>query len=401
MTKSDSQWKRAARAAYAIGVVALDGLVLILASLHRTLRTGIIAARLPASRKRIVFIRPDQLGDLVLWSASFSALRDLYPKASYDWVWVGQPEQEPLVRLFGLFDECIVVDTRRFQARACLLYRLRIVWRLAHCSANLVLHPVRSRTVLVGDSLARGVDAPVKIASRGDSANAPAWLLRLGDCFYTRVLPWHGPAHELEFTADFLSQLGWERSSATLPDARGLTGGAPLIPDSYFVVLPGAGWRGREWGGHHFVAAATQIQKEHEWLCVWAGSTEEYSRLADSLAHPGLRALNLMGKTTSAELLRLLSGAQLVLSNEAGGAHLAAACRVPSIVVTGGGHIDRFVPWGTMTSVVHRMSCFGCNWRCIHSRGPSDPVPCVAVIDVAAVSDAVARALAPHAHSHA
>jgi ADP-heptose:LPS heptosyltransferase len=340
----------------------------------------------------VVFIRPDQLGDFVLWSASFAALLRLYPKSAYDWVWVGQVGQEPMVELFGLFDERIVVDATRFQARAGLTYRISTIWRMACRPADLVIHPVRSRTVLVGDTLARAIRAPVKVTSEGDGSNAPRWQRRLANRFYTRVLPWHGPAHELEFTADFLSQLSGARWPTALPDVRSLVGRASprSIPAPYFVVLPGAGWRGREWGAHHFVAAAVQIQKAHHWLCVWAGSTEEHARLSAALAHPELRAMNLMGQTTPDGLLPLLAGAQLVLSNEAGGAHLAAACRVPTVAVTGGGHIDRFVPWGTMTAVAHRMSCFGCNWRCIHEVSQMAPAPCVESIDVAAVVHAAA-----------
>jgi ADP-heptose:LPS heptosyltransferase len=314
-------------------------------------------------------------------------LTQIYPKTDYIWVWVGQPAQQEFAGLFGLFDETVAIDAWRFQARSSLGYRLRTMWRLSGLSGDVVIHPVRSRTFLVGDALARALAAPVKIASRGDTSNSPHWQLRLGDRFYTRVLSWTDPGHELQFTADFMAQLGAAGGIAPHPALRAIARQAPGpdITEPYFVVLPGAGWAGREWGVHRFMAAAGRIQQENGWLCVWAGSADERRRLSPSLEPAQLRAVDLMGKTSTVELLRLIAGARMVLTNEAGGAHLAAACGVPTVVIAGGGHVDRFVPWGSMTTVVNTMPCFGCNWDCIHPLRSHEPVPCIASIDVARV----------------
>ena len=152
--------RRTTAAASALFVVGLDSVVLLLRALLRVLwrplRTGVTGdPGKGGGRKRVLFVRPDALGDLVLWSASFPALTQIYPKTDYAWVWVGQPAQEEFAGLFGLFDETVVVDARRFQATSSLGYRLRTMWRLSGLSGEVVIHPVRSRTFLVGDALAR------------------------------------------------------------------------------------------------------------------------------------------------------------------------------------------------------------------------------------------------------
>ncbi len=389
--------RRTTAAASALFVVGLDSVVLLLRALLRVLwrplRTGVTGAPgMGGGRKRVLFVRPDALGDLVLWSASFPALTQIYPKTDYAWVWVGQPAQEEFAGLFGLFDETVVVDARRFQATSSLGYRLRTMWRLSGLSGEVVIHPVRSRTFLVGDALARALAAPVKIASRGDTSNSPRWQLRLGDRFYTRLLSWTGPGHELQFTAEFMAQLGGADGIVPNPALRAIAmreiamqARGPDIAEPYFVVLPGAGWEGREWGVPRFVAAAGLIQQDNGWLCVWAGSADERRRLSPSLEPAQLRAVDLIGKTSTVELLRLIAGARMVLTNEASGAHLGAACGVPTVVIAGGGHVDRFVPWGSMTTVMNTMPCFGCNWDCIHPPRSHEPVPCIASIDVAQV----------------
>lgn len=166
--------QRAVFAARTLGTVALDTGVLWLRALWNACRrlTGTTPVSAPR-RTRIVFIRPDSLGDLVLWSASWPALRRLYPTHSYSWTWIGQPPQPPLMHLCGQFDETLTVEAQRFQAASGLGYRLRPLWRVSGVSADLVIHPVRSRVFLIGDTLARAVAAPEKIASAGDAANSP------------------------------------------------------------------------------------------------------------------------------------------------------------------------------------------------------------------------------------
>lgn len=175
------------------------------------------------------------------------------------------------------------------------------------------------------------------------------------------------------------------------PVAERATG--PAIAEPYVVVLPGAGAPIREWGHDRFLRAAMHVQQQYGWLCVWAGAPADRARHSRALSASALRSMDMMGRTSSAELLRLVAGAALVLTNESGAAHLASACGVPTVALTGGGHINRFVPWGTLTPVVHPMPCFGCNWMCVHPLRPSGSAPCLTAIDDAQVAHAVARAV--------
>jgi ADP-heptose:LPS heptosyltransferase len=52
-----------------------------------------------------------------------------------------------------------------------------------------------------------------------------------------------------------------------------------------------------------------------------------------------------VGKTTLVELMNLISGAQLLVSNETSAPHLAVAVGTPVIVLYNGNHYGRFVPY--------------------------------------------------------
>jgi hypothetical protein len=94
-------------------------------------------------------------------------------------------------------------------------------------------------------------------------------------------------------------------------------------------------------------------------------------------------------------LLDLIAGAQLIISNDSGNIHLAAALRVPSVCIVGGGHSARFMPYVVENSegcvlpsvALYRMDCFGCHWRCKYEIDSNSAAPCVANVAVSMVSE--------------
>ena len=106
---------------------------------------------------------------------------------------------------------------------------------------------------------------------------------------------------------------------------------------------------------------------------------------------------DLTGRTSVLELVEAIRRAQLVVSNDTGSAHIAAAVGVCCASILGGAHFGRFLPYEVETSdrstalhaVYHRMSCYGCNWRCVYAVKEGQPVPCVDRVSVNQVWETV------------
>ena len=115
---------------------------------------------------------------------------------------------------------------------------------------------------------------------------------------------------------------------------RGGSGGGPLLG-----LSPGAEYGpAKRWPAERFVAAAREIQRRTD--CVWlllggggdvavAAEVEAGLRAADLVVH------NLAGKTSLRELMVVLKLCRVLLSNDSGSMHVAAALGVPVVVPFG------------------------------------------------------------------
>ena len=110
---------------------------------------------------------------------------------------------------------------------------------------------------------------------------------------------------------------------------------------------------------------------------------------------------NWAGRTSLQELIAIIARAHILVGNETSAMHIAAAVSTPSVCIVGGGHYGRFIPYRLEmetkkplpVAVVHKMDCFGCNWRCIYSIPKGTSAPCVEKISVNVVWNAVVKIL--------
>lgn len=122
-----------------------------------------------------------------------------------------------------------------------------------------------------------------------------------------------------------LQQADWDALAAA-PEA------APLAGAQYVVLHPGATETARRWTPESFAAAADYFARDG-YRVVLTGTRDEAPVAAGVVARMRYDAVNLAGRTSLGAMAALVSRASLVLTNDTGVSHLAAALRVPSVVV--------------------------------------------------------------------
>lgn len=305
--------------------------------------------------QRILLIKPSSLGDIVLALPALSALRRSFPQARISWLI--RPEFAPLIEGHPHLDEIILFD-RKFLARA---------WYSPTAFGSLVsliswLRRSRFDAVLDLQGLFR--TASLAWLSGCKRRCGPVWGRELAHCFYTTTVP---PRMEWVHVVDYYlrlvetmgaSDLRVEFTLAEKPGpaaaARDLLSRHGADPQRYAVIIPGSAQVSKCWPAERFAALADRIVSEHGLTIVATGGRAESGMIEQirSLAkHP---MANLAGQTSLPELTEVLRRAKLVVSNDTGPGHIAAALGRPLVMMFSWSNPLRVGPYGRPECIVAR-----------------------------------------------
>jgi ADP-heptose:LPS heptosyltransferase len=135
--------------------------------------------------------------------------------------------------------------------------------------------------------------------------------------------------------------------------ARALLDEAGLAPGAFACVHPGASRPERRWPPARFAAAADHLAGRGV-AVVMTGAVGErplVHEVMGRMASQGCEIVDLSGRTSIGVLGALYQDARVVLTNDTGASHVAAAVRAPSVVVFGSAEPDR---WAPLDAVRHR-----------------------------------------------
>ncbi|WP_244817223.1 glycosyltransferase family 9 protein [Caballeronia sp. Lep1P3] len=156
------------------------------------------------------------------------------------------------------------------------------------------------------------------------------------------------------------------------------------------LVHAGAQLPSRRWPAERFAQVAAALASDG-WPVALTGSGGEAAITASIACMPGVDAIDLAGKTSLGALAALVARAQLVVCNDTGLSHVAAAMRTKSVVIASGSDTHR---WAPLDAERHRVladypPCRPCAFReCPYGH------PCALNISVERVLD-VARTQLP------
>ena len=360
------------------------------------LAMGLPVRRVPSGRKRVVFVKLDGVGDYIIWTAAFEAIRAKYPSSEFERILVANERFREFADVDGTFDERLFVNVARLASSPA--YRFGVMRRVRGLGAAVIVNPRLTRDFLWGDSVVRCSGAKTRIGSEGIENLMSPFQERLSAKWYTELRP--SPErgiHELISNADFLDV---EHEGLIQPETATTHFSRVDLPDKYLVVFVGAFSADKRWPLEHFAEAAKAIADEQKLNVVLCGGPgEEY--LADEFGrHFAGEFTSLIGKTTLLELADVIKNAVLTISNDTAAGHIAVAQRCPSVIITPGNHVGRFFPYpdeetSKQISVLHEMPCFGCGWHCIYTDlAANEAKPCIANVEVDDVVNAAKRLLA-------
>ena len=344
--------------------------------------------RLPPTA-RILLVRTDRIGDLVLSTPAIRAVRAAFPRG-YVAAMVS-PVTRPLVDGHPALDEVITFDKDHLHRGWRGTWQLTQALRARRFDLALILHTT-NRVVLL--------TWLASIRYRVGYARRLGWLLTHPRPYEKRF----GERHELEYTLDLLRGAGIPAEDRTLeiashPEGQGAVAAwlaqAGVASHEFLVLLhPGASCPSKRWPAERFAAVADRLAAARgARVVVIVGPGDD--ALAATVARDARSPLLIPPRPfTLAELPWLLRRAQCLISNDSGPVHLACAVGTPVVAIFGrwgpGLSPTRWGPTGPQSVVLHHdVGCRPClAHRCqIHFE-------CLQAVSVEEVISAADRLLA-------
>jgi len=310
---------------------------------------------MPTELENILIIKPSSLGDVVLALPALSALRRNFPDAKISWLI--RPEFAPLLQNHPQLDEIILFDRNLlgkawFHPRAfCSLVSL--IRRLRHNKFDAVfdlqgLFRTASLAWLSGCKTRFGMTDTREFAHifYTDQVKHGRDCIHLVD-FYLKMVQTAGASDlSVEFVVpqdphatDSVDKLLVQN------DVKGA---------KYVVFVPGSAHPDKRWPIARFATLADRIWSRFQLPIIATGTASESSIIEKLVALAHVPIVSLAGQTSLSELVALLRSAKLVVSNDTGPGHIAAALGTPLVLMFSWSNPARIAPYGRAECMVAR-----------------------------------------------
>jgi len=347
----------------------------------------------PAAPQSVIYIRPDTIGDLVIFSSALAQLRAAWPRARH--TLLVRPGYETVAPLFpgGLEWRVAPINPFTQKPAACRQELAAVLTGLEELRPDVIVAANLSRTWLEA-AVAAHFPAARRVSLGGravDPLFATALRLELGidaASAFPEVVAVDEQQREWENNHELVDQLvGGSRPrtppEVTVPPAAAqaaaailATGGLPA--DRYVAVFAGglANVPIKAWPAAQFGGLVAWLQREKQLPVLLLGHESEAGLLetvaAAAAKAGGPRPAVWLGRDGEIPLLAgLLARCRLYVGHDTGAMHLAAALGRPVVGIFGGGTWPRFRPVVRQAvAVVQPLPCFGCNWDCHFGDAP-------------------------------
>jgi lipopolysaccharide heptosyltransferase I len=313
--------------------------------------------------RHILLIKPSSLGDIVHAMPTCAAIRRAYPKARLTWLakrqWTGLVE-----RIDG-------VD-RVWPLRSTATGWLSQVPPLRAEHFDLVLD---LQGLFRSAAIGRLSGAPLFVGFANGREGSP-W-------FYSRRVP--VPELEMHAVDRYLllakavgaGEPGAPEFRFRIPktdheEVELLLSRSGVKPGTSWVALNvSARWPTKRWPAESFAEVADRLQQDGYGAVVIIGGPEERADVATVSAMMKTPAIDLTGATTVGLLPALLSKASMLITNDSGPMHIAAAVGTPVVALFGPTSAVRTGPYGAGHEVLTgNVPCRPCFSRTCHNTLP-------------------------------
>jgi heptosyltransferase-3 len=336
--------------------------------------------------RRVLVVRLRSIGDTVLATPSLDALRRFLPDAQIDILlesWVA-----PVLEGFDAVDNIITTERGSTASRARVARRLHsarydVAYNLHGGTTATILMRAAGARHRVGFSsyqysrlLNHAAPPATEIWGVGSTHSVEQQLALLG---WTGVPVSDRPPTRLVLTEQAASSMAERLRAARVDEAK------PLA-----LIHPAAAFDTKQWATANFARVIEDLSARG-FNCVAVAAPNERQVIANLTEHTSAR-LTAFTDLSLPEVVALAARARFFVGNDSGIAHIAAAMRVPSVVIFGSSNVAHWRPWTLAPAEIVReeLPCQPCpGYFCAEFDAPE----CIRRVTVERVREAINRVI--------
>jgi lipopolysaccharide heptosyltransferase II len=314
--------------------------------------------------RRVLCVRLDCLGDVLMTTPALAALATGGRQVTL----LTSSAGAPIAPLLPMVDQTIVYDAPWMKAtppQASAANDREMIDRLRREGFDAaVIFTVYSQNPLPAALLCYLADIPLRLAHAREN---PYQLLTH---WIKEPEPEQFVRHEAQRQLDLVGAVGVHandtRLSVDVPrsaieEARALLVANDVDVDApWIAVHPGASAPSRRYPPEYFALAARQLVLDHGLQLVFTGSRVEAPLIEQIIAAAEVEGVSLAGQTNLGALAAVLKQASLLISNNTGPVHLAAAVGTPIVDLYAQTNLQH-TPWQVPHELLfHEVPCKNC-----------------------------------------
>lgn len=158
----------------------------------------------------------------------------------------------------------------------------------------------------------------------------------------------------------------------------------PFNDKMKFALCIHSGIPFKDYSVENFAKVINLLRKKIGAHFIVLGSPNDKNKVMELQKYCDIEIVNLAGKTTLPQMIYILQKMDFLLSVDTGTAHLAAASKVPSLVIFGGTSHYMWKPFGDNVNIIYpKIQCYNCNdkerknctdYKCLKFITPSEIV---------------------------
>lgn len=324
--------------------------------------------------RRILIIRTDRIGDVLLSTPVIKAMRDAFPNSHI--AMMVRPYAEEIVDGNPYLDEVILFDKDRKHKGWFAMLKFANEVRRKRFDLALILHPTNRSNLI---PFLAGIPERV------------GYNKKLGILLTKKIkdLKHIGEKHEIDYNLDVLRAVGIEAKDRML--YMPVKEEHEKVIDRFFVLNdlnenegvvafhPGASCPSKRWSAFRFGRVADELVERYKFRVVIIGGpsdVETVKQMHMAMLHA---PIILSEKHSLGEVAALLKRCKIFISNDSGPVHIAVAVGTPVIAIFGradpGLLPKRWAPTGSNDIVIHKdVGCREClahnceiNFKCLEA----------------------------------